>query len=239
MDPSDAARPEHERRKSARSTRHIEASSRFATLPASPDPSISFRPELVEAFLLDFTLPGDVVFDPFAGYGTTLLVAESMDRRAVGLELLDDRAEYIRAAASAEARVLTGDARALKSFDIGPVDFVITSPPYMTFSDHLQNPLTGYQTLDGDYDRYLDELRGVFADLVPLLGPDAHVVVNVANLGGGDTAITPLAWDVGRVLSTVLHFENQVQIISDRPDTTVAQDYCLVFRTHETFGDIE
>ena len=53
------------------------------------------------------------------------------------------------------------------------------------------------------------------------------------------TEITPLAWDVGRVLSTVLFFEDQVMIERDDPDPGVAQDYCLVFRPLDSWADVE
>ncbi len=56
---------------------------------------------------------------------------------------------------------ITGDARRLGDFDVGPVDLCLTSPPYMNAVDHRQNPLTGYQTLHGNYRLYLDELAQV------------------------------------------------------------------------------
>lgn len=41
---------------------------------------VSYSENLVEYFLREFTSEQDVVFDPFAGFGTTLLVAQSMKR---------------------------------------------------------------------------------------------------------------------------------------------------------------
>ena len=43
--------------------------------------------ELVEDALLDVTVPGDVVLDPFVGSGTTLIAGERTDRAACGIEL--------------------------------------------------------------------------------------------------------------------------------------------------------
>ena len=42
------------------------------------------------------TMPGDIVLDPFAGSGTTILAANSIGRRAVGIELDDERALIAR-----------------------------------------------------------------------------------------------------------------------------------------------
>jgi site-specific DNA-methyltransferase (cytosine-N4-specific) len=58
-------------------------------------------PELLAAFFVQFlTDPGDVVLDPFAGSGTTALVAEKHGRNWLGIEL---DSEY---AAAAKARLL-------------------------------------------------------------------------------------------------------------------------------------
>ena len=56
-------------------------------LPAEfQDQDLRYPEELVATFLRQFTGPGDVVLDPFAGYGTTLIVAEAMDRVPYGVE---------------------------------------------------------------------------------------------------------------------------------------------------------
>ncbi len=40
----------------------------------------TFAPEMVRAFVEEYTAPGDIVFDPFAGFGTTLFEAERLGR---------------------------------------------------------------------------------------------------------------------------------------------------------------
>lgn len=206
-----------------------------STLPRSDRPSeaehdVSFSPALVEAFLAEYTAPGGLVLDPFAGYGTTLVVAEAMGRRSLGCELLADRVEFIRSRLGPLGAIHRQDARNLSAVCPSGVDFVLTSPPYMTRTHHPQNPLTAYQTLDGDYQTYLDELQSVFAQVAALMGPSGRVVVNVANLQTPGAGFTPLAWDIGRALEEVLELDKEIIICWDVDQPGITQDYCLVFR---------
>ncbi|MBA3294750.1 MAG: hypothetical protein H0T40_13715 [Geodermatophilaceae bacterium] len=50
------------------------------------------------------TTVGDAVLDPSAGYGTTLVVAERMGRRAVGIELWKERLDVVRRRLSGKCR---------------------------------------------------------------------------------------------------------------------------------------
>lgn len=76
------------------------------TINPQPFPSAHFAtypPALVEPCVKAGSRPGDIVLDPFSGAGTTVLVANRLNRRAIGIEL---NPEY---AALARTRI-TGDA---------------------------------------------------------------------------------------------------------------------------------
>jgi DNA modification methylase len=181
----------------------------------------------------EYTVPGQRVLDPFAGYGTTLVVAERMGRDAIGVELLPQRAELIRTRLAGDAEVVTGDARELAALVSGPIDLCVTSPPYMTMTGHPGNPLTAYRTMDGSYATYLAELGDIFAQVAVLLRPGGHAVVNVANIPTGST-ITPLAWDVARIVAEHLVLRQEVFLCWDEQPAGIGGDYCLVFqRTSE------
>ena len=64
-------------------------------LPARfADDDVSFSEELVGFFVERLTDPGDAVLDPFAGFGTTLVVAESLGREAFGVEVVAKGLEF-------------------------------------------------------------------------------------------------------------------------------------------------
>lgn len=194
------------------------------------DEDVHFAEGLVEAVLEDLTSPGDRVLDPFAGYGTTLRIAERMGRNAVGIELLGERCEHISRVAPSSL-VLQGDARDLARIVDPPFDLVLTSPPYMTAIDHPEDPLAAYTGTGADYESYLDGLRDVFAQALGVLRPSGQLVVNVANIDTG-VHFTPLAWDVGRVLGEVGRLTQDVFVCWDRSWHDLAGDYLLVARRH-------
>lgn len=56
----------------------------------------AFPPKLIEPCILAGSRPGDIVLDPFAGAGTTLLVAEKYGRDSIGYELNPKYCDIIR-----------------------------------------------------------------------------------------------------------------------------------------------
>ncbi len=190
---------------------------------------VHFPEAFVRAVLAELTSPGDVVLDPFAGYGTTLVVAEQMDRVGVGVELLAERVALARSRLHGAGRIIEGDARNLTQFGLEPVDLCLTSPPYMSSVDHPENPLSAYRTRDGDYDRYLDELGQVFAAVAGLLRPAGHLMINAATIRTGDV-VTPLAWDIARIAGQHLIFQGETYLWWDEPAPWVSGDYCLRFQ---------
>jgi DNA modification methylase len=67
----------------------------MATAPYKEAHFATFPPELPRRCILAGSKPGDTVLDPFAGAGTTLLVADQLGRDAVGVELNPDYAALI------------------------------------------------------------------------------------------------------------------------------------------------
>lgn len=57
--------------------------------------SAAFPKELPEWFIKLFTKEGDTVLDPFAGSGTTLVVAQEMNRSAIGIEIVPEYCDVI------------------------------------------------------------------------------------------------------------------------------------------------
>ncbi|MFW9822683.1 MAG: DNA methyltransferase [Candidatus Thorarchaeota archaeon] len=184
---------------------------------------------VVEYFIEEFTKPGDTILDIFAGMGTTLIIAEQLKRIPYGIEFLEDKYNYIISKIHHKENIIHGDARKLSEYKFPPIDFVFTSPIFMS-KEEIRDPFDGYKT-EGNYNKYLNDTSLIFTDLKKFLKPDAYVVVMVANLKGGE--ITTLAWDVGKKLSKIFQFEGEIIIGWDSPRDSESfgydHSYCLVF----------
>lgn len=198
------------------------------------DEDVHFTRALARTLVEELTAPGDVVLDPFAGFGTTLEVAQELGRVAVGVELLPERVSTIRARVPG-AVVVEGDARGLRALtaELGPgpgsVGLVLTSPPYMTATDHPANPLAAYETDDGDYRRYLGELAVVAGQVRTLLRPGGHLAMNVADIDHAGH-LTPLIADATDAVGTVLEHVATIAVEWDALPHDLVRDAVVVFR---------
>lgn len=190
---------------------------------------VRYCPELVQHFLAEYTSEGDVVFDPFMGFGTTLTVAERMGRIGFGVEFEKGRCDYVRSLLKHPERALVGDSLRLSELEIPDFDFSITSPPYMG-KNHKENPFTAYSTEGGGYQQYLKDIKKIYEQIRAKLKPSGHAVIEVSNLKHGDDDMTPLAWDIAREVSEVLNFLGEV-VIAWEPTYAYGYDhsYALIF----------
>ena len=188
---------------------------------------VRFSDTLVEHFVAKFTRAGQLVFDPFAGYGTTLLVAEKMGRLGYGMEYGREKASFVQGLLRDPGHLIHGDSRRLLEYDVPFFDLCLTSPPYTNKSDR-DNPFVDHRQSGFDYQSYLREMGGVFSQLSQRMKPFGHVVIEISNLKK-DGEVTTLAWDVAREVSQVFHFEGETVICWDNYGYGYNHSYCLVF----------
>lgn len=191
------------------------------------DDDVRYTSELVKHFIDLYTEPGDLVFDPFAGYGTTLKAAEEMGRDYSGIEFLSERIDYISTIIKNKSAVIEGDALKLETYGLPAFDLSMTSPPYMCRGDE-ENPFTSYRTGGNGYDAYLEDLKKIYGKMKVLMKEKAHIVIEAANLKH-DGKITPLAWDIAAKLSEILTFEGEIIVNWDSYGYGYDHSYCLVF----------
>ncbi len=105
-----------------------------------------FPETLAQEFIEFFTKQRQVVLDPMAGTGSTLVAALRAERHSYGIELnpayaslarqvvVEERKNIGKAADAYRAVVITGDATKIDNYileyQIPLIDYVLTSPPY-------------------------------------------------------------------------------------------------------------
>ncbi len=193
---------------------------------------VRYPSALVRVFLAEFTQPGDIMLDPFAGWGTTLRTAEAMGRHGIGLEYDEERCAFARTHLREPDNLLCGDARQLAAYNLPSIDCSITSPPYMRRDDPT-DPLAAYTTPGRGYEAYLADLREIYRHIGALMREGAVAVVEAANLKG-DTSVTPLAWDIAHAIGQVLRFQGEI-VVGWTPTYGYGYDhsYCLLFTRPE------
>ncbi len=78
----------------------------------------------------EYSAQGDWVLDPFCGYGTTLVAAQQLGRRAIGFEKDSDRGHFAAGRVELPSRVIIDDARHVRNYSLPRFDLLLTSPPY-------------------------------------------------------------------------------------------------------------
>jgi len=186
---------------------------------------------LVEFFVNRFTKKGQVVFDPFGGYGTTLLIAGEMGRRGYGIEFSQEKANYVQGLLEHPERFIHGDSRKLIEYDLPLIDLCLTSPPYTNRTD-TENPFVDYRQKGFDYASYLREMGTIFSQVAKKMSPTGHLVLEASNLKkNGD--VTTLAWDITREVSQIFHFEGEIVIGWDEYGYGYNHSYGLIFSMKE------
>jgi tRNA G10 N-methylase Trm11 len=175
----------------------------------------------------EFTETGQIVFDPFAGYGTTLLIAEEMGRLGYGIEFSKEKAKYVQGLLQHPRHLIHGDSRKLMEYDLPLIDLCLTSPPY-TNQNYTENPFVDDSQKGFNYPSYLQEMGHIFSQVVKKMKPSGHLVIEASNLKKNGQ-VTTLAWDIAHEVSKFLHFEGETIICWDEYGYGYNHSYCLVF----------
>jgi len=206
---------------------HLPRGNKIVLPPRFRREDVRCADSLVEFCVNEFSEPGQVVFDPFAGYGTSLLIAEQMGRLGYGIEFSKRKAKYVQGLLEHPGHLIHGDSRKLIDYDLPLIDLCLTSPPYTNQSD-TENPFVDYRQKGFDYPSYLQEMGNIFSQVVQKIKPSGHLVIEASNLKKLDQ-VTTLAWDIAREVSRLLHFEGETIICWDKYGYGYNHSYCLVF----------
>jgi DNA modification methylase len=183
---------------------------------------------MAQEFIEFFTKQGEIVLDPMAGTGSTLIAALRAGRNSYGIELNPKYAEIAKQLIVEErvllgqpveglkSEIINGDALNAVNYELPTFDYVITSPPYWDML-HAKGADNQKKRRDSDeldvvysedthdlgniheYEEFLGKLVTIYQGLKPLLREKAYLTIIVKNVKKGGR-IYPLAWDIAREL---------------------------------------
>ena len=158
-------------------------------------------------FIKMLTHEGELILDPFAGIGTTLIAAQDLNRNAVGFDLKEEyiniaksRLSQSRLSSDAQQVMILDDAHKIPEYlEENTVSLCITSPPYanMLNRPRLNKSIRGDQRENGQYlkvqqyssdprdlgtmehEEYSKALEEIYSEIFPLLRPRAHCIINI------------------------------------------------------------
>jgi len=207
----------------------------FITLPyvfERPTPpfegnDIRYPESLVRYFMQNMSKPGQKVFDPFVGLGTTMFVAEELKRNPFGIEADRTRFEWVAGQLEHWMQVAHADAAKMPRLGLPKMDFCMTSPPFMAATDKW-NPLFAGNPKHAGYAAYLKQMGRIFALVARTMKKGAPVVVQVDNVQG--KTFTPLIRDLGNVISKSLKPAGETIVTWDGGTMEYAHTTCLIFK---------
>ncbi len=193
--------------------------------------SFRYPPEFAKKFIREFTKKGDFILDPFAGFGTTLLIAQKLGRIGIGIEYDKDRCDYVKKKLKSPCQIICGDSLKIASYNLPQFDFSLTSPPYMRSFDK-ENPFSNYTKL-GAYAQYLKDINRIYSQIKKVMKKNATIIIEVSNTFGKGHPMTSLAFDIAKEISTVFYFERElIYCVKEgklKPGIS-NHSYCLIFK---------
>jgi len=157
-----------------------------------------------------FTHEGELVIDPFMGIGTTLLAAQDFNRNAVGFDLKEEYIDVAKSRLAqgnllntTRQMTIKDDARNIPNYlKEKTVALAVTSPPYSKFLDkpRLNKSIRGDLRNNKHYLKvqqysqdpcdigtlepiaFSQALGEIYRNILPLLRPKAHCVININDL---------------------------------------------------------
>lgn len=185
-------------------------------------------------FVRHYAAPGARVFDPFCGFGTTLLAAALEGRAGCGLEIDPARAQLARERLQrhgVDAPVAVGGLPATPA--PAPFALCLTNVPYFGCRwPDAAGAQPDQLYLERDYEAYLQRLRDVFHSARAALPEGGYCIAMAENLNLHGRML-PLAWDLAQLLGALFVAREERLLCYARQPRALAPGDAATDRSHE------
>lgn len=176
----------------------IRTDSKLLSIPARAGGTSIFDPVVCEIAYRWYTRPGDLILDPFAGGSVRGIVASTLGRPYVGIDLRAEQTEANRLQAADICPAMppvwiTGDADDIDALipDIDPVDLVFTCPPYHDLEVYSDDPA---DLSAMSWDDFLSVYRRIIRKCADRLATDRFMVIVVGDVRDRQGIYRGLPW---------------------------------------------
>lgn len=195
-----------------------------------------FPISLPSHFIKLLTHRGELVLDPFAGVGSTLVAAKDLGRNAVGFDLQQKYVDIsMRRLAQSSLNegtqqiAIVDDAHNIPTYlKEETVSLSITSPPYPHFLTHkrLNKSRRGDKRKDKHYlkvqqysedprdlglmehEKFAQNLTEIYRGILPLMRPKAHCIININDLWENNKRFTTHMYVISALTEAGFEFRN-------------------------------
>ena len=189
-----------------------------------------FSENFLEYFFELYTKPGEIIFDPFAGPGTSIIVARRMNRKYYGFESNKERCNFVQSQIDEPQHIFNARALNIKNYNIPSIDFSISSPPYTHILSH-NNPLrNSTEKSINPYEQFLSDIGNIYNQIKSKLRHKGYCVVEVSNIFDENHNFSPLAWDIAREITKIMPLQQEIIIEWDRSQYGLNHTYCFAFQ---------
>ena len=213
-----------------------------------------FPTMLPERLISIYSHQNDLIFDPFAGSGSTLIAARNLKRFSKGIELSEEFVSLFKKRTNSmslfdqknyEPELIPGDANELsKWIEKESVQLIITSPPYWDILNQKRSAdykkIRNYSNSDADlgniksYDDFLSALKDIFTKVYQVTKRDGYCCVVVMDLRKKDKFYPfhldtiQFMTDIGFILDDIIIWDRRQEYNNLRP-----LGYPYVFRINK------
>lgn len=149
---------------------------------SDPNHPAVFPGEIPRRLIKLFSFYGETVLDPFAGTGTTAVIAAELGRQSICVEQNPKYVQYIRKKCKKEKtiQVIQGDSRDLDSVRENSIGLIVTSPPYWNKANY--GPSKKNLGNEPIYPRFFQKIRPAFEEGFRVLAPGRKLCLITANV---------------------------------------------------------
>lgn len=161
----------------------------------------NWAPQIPRNLILKYTKEGELVLDPMAGAGTTLIEARLLNRNAIGIDINPQAINLTREAIKFEVKNKTkqecyvGDVRKLEKISDDSIDLIATHPPYLNIIKYSEREILGDLSNISSLSKFLAEFVSAIKEFYRVLKSGHYCVILI-----GDTRrrrhYIPLAFNV-------------------------------------------